>query len=112
MVYRLSFPIIKKPRSAELLKTYFGIENSHLYVESESCTSLRIVNHVTNSNGDDNCSKFVFVFFANLEANYTPLDKFKIAKENVHSLQKIMHLNMEQKHLTSFPHDNQHTFVC
>ena len=60
MVYRLSFPIIKKPRSAELLKTYFGIENSHLYVESESCTSLRIVNHVTNSNGDDNCSKFVF----------------------------------------------------
>ena len=60
IVYRLSFPIIKKPRSAELLKTCFGIENSHSYVESESCISLRIVNHVTNSNGIDNCSKFVF----------------------------------------------------
>lgn len=55
IVYRPSFPIIK-----ELLKTYFSIENSHLYVESESCISLRIVNHVTNSNGNDNCSKFVF----------------------------------------------------
>ena len=54
----------------------------------------------------------VSVFFANLEANYTPLDKFKIAKQNVHSWQKVMHLNMEQKHLTPFPHENQHTFVC
>ena len=54
----------------------------------------------------------VSVFFANLEANYTPPEKFKIAIENVHSLQKIMHLNMEQKHLTPFPDENQHTFVC
>ena len=54
----------------------------------------------------------VSVFLANLEANYTLLDKFKIAKENVHSLQKVMHLNMKQKHLTPFPHENQNTFAC
>ena len=52
----------------------------------------------------------VSVFCANLEANYTPLDKFKIAKQNVHSWQKVMHSNMKQKHLTFSSRKSAH--VC
>lgn len=44
----------------------------------------------------------VSVFFANLKANFTPQDKFKIAKENLHSWQKILCLIMEQSILHLF----------
>ena len=54
----------------------------------------------------------VLCIFVNLEADFTPLDKLKIAKENVRSWQMIMCLIMEQSILHLFSHGNQRTLLC